>query len=160
MVAPSGGNAPAASSTSFSAYPPSTAPPYHYPPASQVENIGVPPFASRFFSWPHSRHSHVFFSGYCGIYFLHKKLVKCWIQSQLTGSISRTTPTSLNHPLHSLGSIQTVVNSQVLAAVDTDNIRVLQHIHLHMELDIHPADTLNTKLNLTLVKQVQSVDIK
>jgi len=68
----------------------------------------------------------------------------------------RTTPTSLNHPRHSVGSIQTVVNSQVLAAVvDMDNIRVLQHIHLHMELDIH-----HTKLNLMLVKQVQSVDIK
>jgi len=72
----------------------------------------------------------------------------------------RTTPTSLNHLRHSLGSIQTVVNSQVLAAVDMDNIRVLQHIHLHMELDIHPADTLNTKLNLMLVKPVQSVDIR
>jgi len=67
----------------------------------------------------------------------------------------RTTPTSLNHLRHSLGSIQTVVNSQVLAAVDMDNIRVLQHIHLHMELDTH-----NTKLNLMLVKQVQSVDTK
>jgi len=67
----------------------------------------------------------------------------------------RTTPTSLNHLRHSLGSIQTVVNSQVLAAVDMDNIRVLQHIHLHMELDTH-----NTKLNLMLVKPVQSVDIR
>jgi len=67
----------------------------------------------------------------------------------------RTTPTSLNHLRHSLGSIQTVVNSQVLVAVDMDNIRVLQHIHLHMELDTH-----NTKLNLMLVKPVQSVDIR
>lgn len=68
----------------------------------------------------------------------------------------RTTRTSLNHPRHSLGSIQTVVNSQVLAAaVDMDNIRVLQHTHLHMELDIH-----HTKLHLMLVKQVQLVDIQ
>ena len=89
-----------------------------------------------------------------------QKACKCWTQSQLIGSISRTTPTSLNHLRHSLGSIQTVVNSQVLAAVDMDNIRVLQHIHLHMELDIHPADTHNTKLNLMLVKPVQSVDIR
>jgi len=69
--------------------------------------------------------------------------------------LPRTTPTSLNHPRHSVGSIQTVVNSQVLAAVDMDNIRVLQHTHLHMELDIH-----HTKLNLMPVQQVQSVDIK
>ena len=70
----------------------------------------------------------------------------------------RTTPTSLNHPRHSLGSVQTVVNSQVLAAVDMD--RVLQHTHLHLELDIHLEGTCNTKLNLMLVKHVQSVDIK
>jgi len=72
----------------------------------------------------------------------------------------RTTPTFLNHPRHSVDSTQTVVSSRVLAAVDTDNIRVLQHIHPAMWLVDTHLDTRNTKLNLTLVKQVQLVDIK